>query len=63
MTFIETGDRAASGDWSSRYEIYGSGSLRGGSSGVIVEVMVNGRTEHARLWVEKADKTLGFSPD
>ena len=32
------------------------------SSGVIVEVTVNGRAEPARLWVEKSDKTLTFSP-
>jgi hypothetical protein len=29
---------------------------------VIVEVVVNDRSEHARIWVEKSDKTLGFSP-
>ena len=36
----------------------------GGSStsGVIVEVTVNGRAEPARLWVEKGDKSLTFSP-
>jgi hypothetical protein len=36
----------------------------GGSSttGVIVEVVVNERAEPARLWVEKDDKSLTFSP-
>jgi hypothetical protein len=36
----------------------------GGSSttGVIVEVTVNERAEPARLWVEKDDKSLTFSP-
>ena len=36
----------------------------GGSStsGVIVEVTVNERAEPARLWVEKSDKSLTFSP-
>jgi len=29
---------------------------------VIVEVIVNNRSEHARLWVQKSDKTLTFSP-
>ena len=35
----------------------------GGGSGVIVEVVVNNRAEHARIWVQKSDKTLSFSPD
>jgi len=34
----------------------------GGGSGVIVQVTVNGRAEHAYVWVEKANKTLSFSP-
>jgi hypothetical protein len=34
----------------------------GGGSGVIVQVTVNSRTEHAYVWVEKANKTLSFSP-
>ena len=39
-------------------------SLRpGGGSGVIVQVTVNSRTEHAYVWVEKANKTLSFSPN
>jgi hypothetical protein len=37
------------------------GSARTGS-GVIVAVRINGRVEAARLWVEKKDKTLTFSP-
>lgn len=32
------------------------------ASGVIVQVTVNGRSEHAYLWVEKSDKTLHPSP-
>jgi len=34
----------------------------GGGSGVIVQVTVNSRAEHAYVWVEKANKTLSFSP-
>jgi hypothetical protein len=34
----------------------------GGGSGVIVQITVNSRAEHAYVWVEKADKTLAFSP-
>jgi hypothetical protein len=33
-----------------------------GGSGVVVVVEVNGRAEPARVWVEKSDKTLSFSP-
>jgi hypothetical protein len=34
----------------------------GGGSGVIVQVTINSRTEHAYVWVEKSNKTLSFSP-
>jgi hypothetical protein len=36
--------------------------MGGGGSGVIVEVVVNNRAEHARIWVQKSDRTLSFSP-
>jgi len=35
----------------------------GSGSGVIVQVTVNGRAEHAYVWVEKSSKTLSFSPN
>ncbi len=38
-------------------------SLAPGSSGVIVQVTVNGRADHPYVWVDKADKTLSFSPN
>jgi hypothetical protein len=31
-------------------------------SGVIVQVTVNARSEHAYVWVQKSDKTMSFSP-
>jgi hypothetical protein len=34
----------------------------GSGSGVIVQVTVNARTQHAYVWVEKSNKTLSFSP-
>ena len=37
------------------------GSLDGGG-GVVVEVVVNERTEHARMFVQKSDKTLTVYP-
>jgi len=35
----------------------------GGGSGVIVQVTVNHRAEHAYVWVEKSNTTLSFSPN
>jgi hypothetical protein len=35
----------------------------GGGSGVIVQVMVNQRADHAYVWVQKSDQTLSFSPN
>lgn len=32
-------------------------------NGVIVQVTVNHRLEHAFVWVDKSDKTLSFSPN
>jgi hypothetical protein len=57
-------DWGPGGEWGliNSHEIYASGTPKGGGSGVIVEVVVNGRSEHARVWVEKSDKTLSFSP-
>lgn len=33
-----------------------------GGSGIVVDVVVNDRTEHAQVWAEKSDKTLSFPP-
>ena len=32
-------------------------------SGVIIQVTVNHRAEHAFVWVQKSDRTLSFSPN
>jgi hypothetical protein len=34
----------------------------GAGSGVIVQVTVNDRAQHAYVWAQKSDKTLSFSP-
>ena len=31
-------------------------------SGIVVDVVVNDRVEHAQVWVEKSDHTLSFPP-
>jgi hypothetical protein len=55
-------DWGPGGEWGliKSHKIYGS--LNPSSSGVIVDVIVNDRTEHARIWVQKSDKALSFSP-
>jgi len=57
-------DWGPGGEWGliKSHKVYGSINPSGGSSGVIVDVIVNERTEHARIWVQKSDKTLSFSP-
>jgi hypothetical protein len=57
-------DWGPGGEWGlvKSHSIYASGTPKGGGSGVVVEIIVNDRAEHARVWVEKSDKTLSFSP-
>ena len=57
-------DWGPGGEWGliKSHKIYASGTPKGGSSGVIVEVIINDRAEHARVWIEKSDKTMSFSP-
>jgi hypothetical protein len=48
-------------------KIYGSSpcpsrSGDNGGTGIVVDVVVNDRTEHAQIWVEKGDKTLSYPP-
>jgi hypothetical protein len=57
-------DWGPGGEWGviKSHSVYGSVSPKGSSSGVVVDVIVNERAEHARVWVQKSDKTLSFSP-
>ena len=57
-------DWGPGGQWGlvQSYKIYAAGTPPGGGSGVIVDMIVNDRAEHARVWVEKSDKTMSFSP-
>jgi hypothetical protein len=56
-------DWGPGGEWGliRSHRIEGSTRPKGGS-GVIVVVKINDRVEPARLWVEKKDKTLTWSP-
>ena len=55
-------DWGPGGDWGivRSYKILGSATL--GSSGVVVVVDVNNRADKARVWVDKRDKSMSFSP-
>jgi hypothetical protein len=57
-------DWGPGGEWGliKTEKVYGASTCPGPSSGVVVDVIVNGRTEHAQVWVEKSDKTLSFPP-
>lgn len=57
-------DWGAGGQWGAirKYEVNGASTCSSGASGVVVDVIVNDRAEHAQLWVEKSDKTLSPPP-
>jgi len=56
-------DWGPGGEWGIVHNHKVEGALHPkGGSGVVVVVEVNGRAEPARVWVEKSDKTLSFSP-
>jgi hypothetical protein len=56
-------DWGPSGDWGiiREHKIDGAAAPTGGS-GVIVQVTINQRVEPLRLWVERRDKTITWSP-
>jgi len=57
-------DWGPGGEWGliKTYKVYGASSCPGGGSGVVVDVIVNDRAEHAQVWVEKSDHTLSYPP-
>ena len=57
-------DWGPGGEWGliKSHHVDGAAVPRGGASGVIVVVTVNQRSEQARIWVEKSDQTMHFSP-
>jgi len=57
-------DWGPGGEWGliREHKIVGSAAPPNGGSGVVVVVKVNQRAEDARIWVERKDKTLTFSP-
>lgn len=57
-------DWGPGGEWGviKTVKVYGASTCPGPGSGVVVDVIVNDRTEHAQVWVEKSDNTLSFPP-
>jgi len=57
-------DWGPGGEWGlvKTVKVFGASNCPGGGSGVVVDVVVNDRTEHAQVWVEKSDKTLSYPP-
>jgi hypothetical protein len=57
-------DWGPSGEWGiiKEHKIDGAASPKTGGTGVIVQVTVNQRVEKLRLWVERQDKTITWSP-
>ncbi|HEX3820584.1 MAG TPA: hypothetical protein VHW45_09635 [Candidatus Sulfotelmatobacter sp.] len=57
-------DWGPGGEWGliKTEKVYGASTCPGPGSGVVVDVIVNDRAQHAQVWVEKSDKTLSFPP-
>lgn len=57
-------DWGPGGEWGliKTQKVFGASACPGGGSGVVVDVVVNDRAEHAQVWVEKSDKTLSYPP-
>jgi hypothetical protein len=63
-------DWGPGGEWGliKTQKVYGASACppmpgqHGSGSGIVVDVVVNDRAEHAQVWVEKSDTTLSFPP-
>ena len=57
-------DWGPGGEWGlvKTAKVYGASTCPGPGTGVVVDVIVNDRSEHAQVWVEKTDNTLSFPP-
>ncbi len=57
-------DWGPGGEWGliKTQKVFGASGCPGGGSGVVVDVVVNDRAQHAQVWVEKSDKTLSYPP-
>jgi|SRR5579862_3305783 len=57
-------DWGPGGEWGviKTQKVFGASTCPGGGTGVVVDVVVNDRANHAQVWVEKGDKTMSFPP-
>ncbi len=57
-------DWGPGGEWGliKSYRIYGESNCPGGGTGVVVDVIVNDRAQHAQVYVDKSDKTISTPP-
>jgi hypothetical protein len=57
-------DWGPGGQWGivKNYKIFGASNCPGGGSGVVIDLIVNNRAEHAQLYVDKNDKTISSPP-
>ena len=57
-------DWGPGGEWGliKTQKVFGASTCPGGGTGVVVDVVVNDRAQHAQIWVEKSDKTLSYPP-
>jgi hypothetical protein len=57
-------DWGPGGDWGviQNYEVYGASNCPGSGRGVVVDVIVNHRAEHAQVWVESGTHAISLPP-
>jgi len=57
-------DWGPGGEWGliKTQKVYGASTCSGPGTGVVVDVIVNDRAQHAQVWVERSDHTLSFPP-
>jgi hypothetical protein len=57
-------DWGPGGQWGliKSYKVFGESNCPGGGTGVVIDVVVNDRAEHAQLYVDKSDKTISTPP-
>jgi hypothetical protein len=57
-------DWGPGGQWGliKSYKEYGTSNCPGGGSGVVVDLVVNDRAQHAQVYVDKHDKTISTPP-
>ena len=57
-------DWGPGGEWGviKTYKMFGESNCPGGGSGVVIDLIVNDRAQHAQLYVDKTDKTISSPP-